>query len=169
MRGYTPCVAALTLAVITFMARPVYAQPAPQPATPQTKTTEPASSKKLTAMEWETSFAAALTKAQAIHKPVMVVFSATWCPACHFFTDTTCKNARVIDASDSFVNVQVNVDKQAAIAKRYGATATPSIVWIDSSGRVLNGMEGVGPVSEFLQEMQLALDQFNALPAPRQK
>lgn len=165
MRGYHHSLIALTLAILFSINRPTFAQPAPQ--APPSSPTASTAGKRLTAIGWASSFDAALAKARATHKPVMVVFTAPWCVACHFFTGTTCKNARVIAASGDFVNVQVDITKQTAIARRYSATATPSFVWLDSGGHVLNGMEGIGPVSELLQEMQLALNQFNFAAASR--
>lgn len=166
MRLSLSFVAGLIITCTTFIHTPAQAQPAPEPAptpAPTQDNAPPNSPQKLTAIQWEASFQAALDKARSTQKPIMVIFYAAWCPACDFLESVTCKNQQVIHESANFVNLRVNADKSKAIAARYGITVMPTIIWLNSDGKLLNGLEGVGPVQEFLQEMRLSMAQFNAL------
>ena len=86
---------------------------------------------------------AAIAKAAAEHKHVILDFGGNWCPDCHlldiYFHDPG--NASLLQAN--YVLVDVNVgkyDKNLDIARKYGIPlnkGVPALVVLDGRGRVL--------------------------------
>jgi len=107
-------------------------------------------------IEWEPSFEAALEKAKAENKLVMVDFHAEWCGACHMMDAKTFPDAAVVAGSRRFVNVKVDVDKQSALAARYGARSLPTIGWIRGDGSPVGGIVGAYPPKYFVMAMDAA-------------
>ncbi len=113
----------------------------------------PAESKDIA---WEPTFEAALTKAKAENKLVMVDFHAEWCGACRTLDEKTFTDAKVVAASRRFINVKVDVDKQNDIAARYGVSSLPTIAWLKSDGQPVGGIVGAYPPKEFITAMNMA-------------
>lgn len=105
---------------------------------------------------WEPTFEAALTKAKAQNKLVMVDFHAEWCGACRTLDKKTFTDANVVAASRRFVNVKVDVDKQQEIAARYGVSSLPTIGWLKGDGKPVGGIVGAYPPKEFIAAQKVA-------------
>ena len=105
---------------------------------------------------WEASFEAALEKAKAEGKLVMVDFHAQWCGACRSLESKTFTDAKVIDGSRRFVNVKVDVDKEQSIAARYGVRKLPTVGWIRGDGEAIGGITGAYPPKYFVLAMDAA-------------
>lgn len=92
-------------------------------------------------IKWETSEPAAVARAAAEHKPMLVDFGASWCGACKELDDKTFPDARVRSAGMRFVALHVDATDEddqevARVRKKYGAGAgLPVVVAIGSDGR----------------------------------
>lgn len=82
----------------------------------------------------------ALAAAKTRNRPVLVDFSAIWCPTCRLlhqkvFTDGTVKAA----ISQGYILARVDYDAPEAPAfmQRYGVTGFPSLLVLDGDGRLL--------------------------------
>lgn len=82
----------------------------------------------------------ALVLAQAVDKPVLVDFSAIWCPTCRalhadVFTDAAVKQA----ITTGFVLARVDYDEPEARAfmQRYAVQGFPTLLALSSDGRLL--------------------------------
>jgi thiol-disulfide isomerase/thioredoxin len=94
-----------------------------------------------------TLVAAALTRAQAEGKNVLLDFGANWCPWCHKLHGLFTNNATVKAAIErNFVLVYIDVNKRngparnAAVNERFGnpvANGLPVLVVTDATGKVL--------------------------------
>jgi len=81
---------------------------------------------------WAKTFNDALGQAKKAHKPVMVDFYTDWCGWCKKLDADTYTDKRVIKLADQFVAVKVNAEKEGeAVAKRYGITGFPTILFLD--------------------------------------
>lgn len=129
------------------------APPVAEVAEVKAERTEKAAAK---AIAWEPSFEAALEKARASGKLVMVDFHAEWCGACRSMDRKTFTDAEVIDGSRRFVNVKVDTDKQSAIAARYGVRSLPTIGWLRGDGSPIGGIVGAYPPKPFVLAMEAA-------------
>ncbi len=69
---------------------------------------------------------------------------------------TTYQDRAVVARSRRFVPVLVNFDKQGDLAKTYGVDALPTVVFLDSRGKVLLRSVGYTRPQDFLKLMARA-------------
>lgn len=92
------------------------------------------------AVQWREDFQAARAEAGSNEKPILLVFSASWCPACLMMKHDVWSDAAVGKlANKRFVPVYVDVDdpQHAALTSRYGIGAIPAVLIVDKDGKVL--------------------------------
>ena len=73
-------------------------------------------------------------------KPVIVDFSATWCPPCQQLKPIFHKLAEEFKGRINFVTI--DVDENPALAHSYGAQNIPYLVFIDENGKVADTLVG---------------------------
>jgi thiol-disulfide isomerase/thioredoxin len=89
----------------------------------------PASSFDKDAVEWRTDLEAAMAESQRVGRPVLIDFTASWCPPCTLMKATTWADKAVIAKANSlFIPVMIDVDEQPAIAKRFDVEAYPTVM-----------------------------------------
>ncbi len=113
---------------------------------------------------WMIDLNKALTLAQEQDKPLMIDFTATWCPPCQMMEDSTFSHPDVIQKAAAFVPVRIDVDKQGEIANRYNCNASryggigiPNFLFLDKEGRELKHPIGYRGPDAFLSVMDSVL------------
>jgi thiol:disulfide interchange protein len=89
-------------------------------------------------IQWETSFEAAMQKAKAEKRPVMVDFYTDWCSACKVLDSDVYTDQRVIAESANWIAVKVNAEQRTDVAQAYGVTGYPTLAFIQGDGRPLS-------------------------------
>lgn len=82
-------------------------------------------------------------------KPVVVEFFATWCAPCRLFEPHL--EAFADQNRDEFRVYKVDVDKEPALARRYGITKVPSFLFIPVEGKPKKRLGGI-TYQELLQQ-----------------
>lgn len=92
------------------------------------------------AVNWRASFEQAKTEAIRTGKPILLDFSASWCPPCLVMKNEVWNQAEVGQAVENSVIpllVDVDVAENRPLAARYQVESIPSIIVITPEGEVL--------------------------------
>jgi thiol:disulfide interchange protein len=120
-------------------------------------------------VQWQEDFAAALKEARETHKPMLVDFSASWCPPCQMMKRDVLPDKRIRKALADFIPVEVDVDAHDALAQKYHIEPIPAFLVLDSTGKEVYRFEGYQSVGEFLLEIDRGKQRLPAAPAERAK
>ena len=91
-----------------------------------------------------TSYRQALSKAEKEGKPLVIVFSAAWCPPCQQMKKNVYPSAEVSALHDKFVWAYLDVDESgnSKAAEKYGVNGIPHIEFLDKSGKSIGKQVG---------------------------
>ncbi len=108
---------------------------------------------------WRHDEPAALARAKAEHRPVILDFSADWCTACKELDQTAWSDPRVREEAARFVAVKLDgtddTPEFQALTAKYGIVGMPTVLFIDSRGReVPVRITGAIGADEMLQWMK---------------
>lgn len=106
---------------------------------------------------WLRSEPAALDQARSRGKPVMIDFRADWCSACRRMEAETFPDPLVAALAEDFVSLKIDSTDATdpavrALHEKYGVVGLPTLVFLDSRGRMLPDMT----VTEFVPPSKLA-------------
>jgi len=122
-------------------------------------------------LHWESDYADAKQQAIKESKPILAMFTATWCGPCQQMKRTTLSDSAVEQKlSEHFIPLMVDVDRDRATSRKFGITAMPTIMVIDpltERGERVRGSQSRSQFLSFLdrnkQDIQLA---SGSQPAP---
>lgn len=89
---------------------------------------------------WRTDYDSALAEGKKTGKPILIDFSATWCPPCQEMKRSAWPDSRVESlASSKYIPLAMDVDAPGAKdpAARYGINTIPAVLVVDADGMVL--------------------------------
>ena len=89
-------------------------------------------------------------------KLIFVEFGAGWCPPCQQMRRDVFPDARVQAALSDFVRVECDIDEQPNVADQYDIRSLPTLVVMNSAGKVLARIEGGLPATELLRFLKSA-------------
>ena len=119
------------------------------------------------AIEWRTRLDKAMDLARQDGKPLLLDFTASWCPACREMERRLWSRPDVVTLSDKFVCVKVDVDRSPELAQRYRTQALPTLVVSDPWGTEIARRQGFGAPEEYLTLFRAMPGDFSEL-APLQ-
>jgi thiol:disulfide interchange protein len=94
--------------------------------------------------EFVTSYAAALKASKESGEPVVLLFSAGWCPPCPANKHNVYPSAAVKPFHDRFVWAYLDADEEAnvTVMEKFGVTGIPHIQFLDKTGKSLGSTIG---------------------------
>jgi thioredoxin-related protein len=98
-----------------------------------------------------TNYEEALATAKKEGKPVVLVFSAAWCPPCQAMKKSVYPSAEVKPLQDKFVWAYLDVDEEpnAKAAEQYKVQGIPHVQFLDKEGKALISQVGGVSAAEF--------------------
>ena len=106
-----------------------------------------------------TNYETALATAKKEGKPIILVFSATWCPPCQSMKKAVYPSAEVKPLHDKFVWAYLDVDdtENAKAATKYGVEGIPHVQFLSSEGKNIDKVVGGLPPAEFAATLSKVL------------
>jgi thioredoxin-related protein len=118
---------------------------------------------------WGMDITNALQIARSNQHPVLVEFSAPWCPYCRQMESKTFADQRVVDSLKQFERVAVNIDHNAGLAAQHAVTGIPAFVLLDPEGDEIAKTSGFMDAPAFKQWLADSITNLTASAALRQE
>jgi len=105
-------------------------------------------------LPWEKSLGAALARAAAENKVVMVDFYTDWCKWCKKLDATTLADADVREALAGMVLVRLDAEGDGReAADRYAVEGYPTVLFLNAAGAEVGRIPGYMPAGPFREEL----------------
>jgi thioredoxin-related protein len=97
----------------------------------------------------------ALKQAAESGKPIIMVFSAAWCPPCQSMKNEVYPSREIKAYHDKFVWVYLDVDQSGneAAAKKFGVSSIPHIQFLGSDGKAVSKQVGGSSSDQFAKTL----------------
>jgi thiol:disulfide interchange protein len=107
-------------------------------------------------VDWSRDLPAALERARAEGKPVLVTFYADWCVWCRKLESTTLRDNEVRAVlRDRVIPVSLDVDGDGReLSNIYRVDGLPTILMLDGSGQEIGRIPGYMSPTGFLEQVQ---------------
>lgn len=111
------------------------------------------------ASQWQENEDAAFAQAKAMHRPVMIEFTAKSCPPCLILEKTTLRDPAVTKAlTDVIVPLRIdttfNTDAVQRLIDRYNVVGWPTILFVSPEGEIFHDLTMVGIIPTAEQLLQ---------------
>ena len=106
---------------------------------------------------WEKNIESAQKLATNTNKNMMIFFTADWCSPCRIMKRQVFTDNEVMKAINSkVIPVEINIDdpNAEALVKQYNIGATPTTVFIDPKGNIIDYAVGKVGKSKFLEMLE---------------
>lgn len=84
------------------------------------------------------SFRAAFELARERGEPLVIAFGAAWCGPCRRLKQETLAHEDVLAAARGVRVIEIDVDQHPELARAYGVTSIPDVVFVNSYGTVVD-------------------------------
>jgi thioredoxin-related protein len=109
-----------------------------------------------------TDYDRGLDQAQEAGKPIMLVFSASWCGACKIMKREVFSNDAVADATKQLVNIYIDVDKaDRKLINDYKIRYVPSVFFLDYSGETIIQVADRRSPDDFIENMDYMVQEYS--------
>ncbi len=118
--------------------------------------------------KFEKRYKAALAEGVKTGKPVLLVFSASWCHYCQDMKNDVYPSKEIQPFHDKFVWAYLDADEAANKKPKelYGVGGIPHIEFVDGTGKSFGQQVGASKSEAFAKELTAMLAKAPAAPAP---
>lgn len=99
-------------------------------------------------------FVDAIARAKAAQRPIIVDFWAEWCVACLRLKHETLEHPNVAKTLSAVEVIYVDLDKYPALGEAYGVAAIPDVLFVDTSGRIVDRVQNFEPPEAFVARVR---------------
>jgi len=114
-----------------------------------------------------TEYAEALELARQWEKPILLVFTASWCPFSRQMLQETFRDPQVARLSKQFICIQVDVEQNPTLARTHQVRAVPAVAILSCRGVPLARLNTPLSAKELAQQMQQSIQLVAAGPQPK--
>ena len=109
--------------------------------------------------DFEKSYRSAMSDAKKTGKPVILVFSASWCPPCQMMKNEVYPSKAIQEFHDKFVWAYLDVDDSSneKASEKYGVNGIPHIQFVDAEGKSIDQQVGGNSPEAFAQKLTSVL------------
>jgi len=118
------------------------------------KKPEAAQPKTASGISWLYGLNDGLNRARQSNKPVMIDFYTEWCGWCKKLDEETYRDRTVLELSNKFVCVKIDADKDKDLASKYKVRGYPTIIFLNSQGKMIGNITGYLPAKDFARLMK---------------
>lgn len=113
--------------------------------------------------DFKDTTATAMSAAKKSGKPVILVFSAAWCPPCQTMKRDVYPSAEVKAFHDKFVWAYIDIDdpRNESAATKYGVNSIPHIEFLSAEGKEISKQIGGTSSKDFAKTLQNVLAKTN--------
>jgi thiol-disulfide isomerase/thioredoxin len=111
----------------------------------------PVPAEPATGVVWSQSYDVGMKVAQMEQSPILLFFSASWCPWCRKLEQEVLTQPQVASELRKFICVKLDVDKNRDVALAYGITSLPKVIVVNTYGEIIGDWLGYRDTREFLQ------------------
>ncbi len=103
---------------------------------------------------WVSGFEKGIAEAKKLNRPILVMFSASWCAPCKMMIAQVFPDEKVKAALKGMVPVYVDSEVEVERAMENGIQAYPTFVCFSTDGTAVTSRVGGGDVSKFLEMVE---------------
>ncbi len=92
-------------------------------------------------LAWSTQLDDSLGKAADEYRPLVIFFHADWCPWCRRTHSEVFTDPAVRKQLEYFVRVQIDIDRNPDVARKYGVRGVPALRVLSSNGTIRGGAD----------------------------
>ncbi|MCP5556583.1 MAG: thioredoxin family protein [Verrucomicrobiaceae bacterium] len=106
--------------------------------------------------KFEHSFRSVMSDAKKSGKPVIVVFSASWCPPCQAMKNDVYPSAEVQALHDKFEWAYLDVDDRSnkKVAAEFGVGGIPHVQFLSADGKPIDKQVGSSSAASFAKTLE---------------